>query len=80
MRKRPGCASRHTTPRDWPTPCSTWDLGPFADDLDSATALLQESLGNARVAGNRWLEAWALIFLAAAALARGAYGEAGTLA
>jgi predicted ATPase/DNA-binding SARP family transcriptional activator len=54
--------------------------GIFADDLQSAAALLEESLSNARIAGNGWLEAWALIFLATAALARGAYGEAARLA
>jgi hypothetical protein len=52
----------------------------FADDLDSAAALLEESLSNARIAGNGWLEAWALVFLAAAALTRGAYREAANLA
>lgn len=52
----------------------------FADDLETAVVLLGESLSNARIVGNGWLEAWALIFLAAAALGRGAYGEAASLA
>ncbi len=52
----------------------------FADDLGGATALLEESLSNARVAGDGWLEAWALVFLAAAALAREAWSEAASLA
>jgi predicted ATPase/DNA-binding SARP family transcriptional activator len=52
----------------------------FADDLDTAAVLLEESLSNARIAANGWLEAWALVFLAAAALARGAYREAANLA
>jgi predicted ATPase/DNA-binding SARP family transcriptional activator len=52
----------------------------FADDLDSAAMLLDESLSNARTGANRWLEAWALVFLAAVALARGAHAEAARLA
>jgi len=52
----------------------------FADDLDGAAALLEESLSNARIASNGWLEAWALVFLAAVALGRGAYSEAANLA
>ena len=52
----------------------------FADDLDSAAMLLDESLSNARTAANRWLEAWALVFRAAVALARGAHAEAIRLA
>jgi predicted ATPase/DNA-binding SARP family transcriptional activator len=42
----------------------------YAGDLDRATALLEESLHDARVAGDRWLEGFALLFLAVAALAR----------
>jgi predicted ATPase/DNA-binding SARP family transcriptional activator len=42
----------------------------FAEDLDTADALLQESLTNARLAEDAWLEAWVFVFLGALALAR----------
>ena len=42
----------------------------FADDLDTADALLQDSLANSRRAEDAWLEAWAVVFLSALAMAR----------
>jgi len=48
----------------------------FADDTDTALERLEESLSNARLAGDVWLEGWALTFLSAAMMARGENEEA----
>jgi predicted ATPase/DNA-binding SARP family transcriptional activator len=51
----------------------------FADDIDTAQGLLDQSLGNARLAGDLWLEGWALTFLSAAKVAQGEYDVAARL-
>ncbi len=47
----------------------------YADDLDRAAAILQTSLRHARAVGDGWLQAWSLLFLATAALARAEYPQ-----
>lgn len=52
----------------------------YADELDDAKTLLDGSLENARIAGDSWLEAWALVFLAAVALSEGDAAESARVA